>query len=193
MDAHPADQVEAAHDDKDRSVAEVLDDEAGDEGREDDAADAAEEAAESGDGGDGGFREDVGDRGVEVGGPALMGGGGQRNERDSHPGFRHDDGSGGNRHAEGEDAHDELARPAVGPAAADEEAAEPAAEDAAEVGHQIDDRQRPADLLEAQTAGFLEIQRQPDKVEPPDRIGEEFGEEVVLIAYKRDNPEGSWH
>ncbi len=25
------------------------------------------------------------------------------------------------------------------------------------------------------------------------KFGEEFGEEVVLIAYKRDNPEGSWH
>lgn len=25
------------------------------------------------------------------------------------------------------------------------------------------------------------------------KFGEEFGEDVVLIAYKRDKPEGSWH
>lgn len=25
------------------------------------------------------------------------------------------------------------------------------------------------------------------------KFGEEFGDDVVLIAYKRDKPEGSWH
>src|SRR4029453_3146271 len=69
--------------------------------------------------------------------------------------------------------HHDLARTIDAPAALNEMARGPAPRQRAEPGGQERKPRRPADLLEAESARFLEIAGQPEHVQPPDRIGEE--------------------
>ena len=77
-----------------------------------------------------------------------------------------------------------------GHAELDEGTREPASADAADGGAVIDDDERQAEVAEIEVESLREIGRQPEQVEPPDGVGEEFadGESPGLAMAQQLDP-----
>ena len=80
--------------------------------------------------------------------------------------------------AEGEDEHRDLTDLDDVVAALGEALDEPAGEDAEDGDDTVEDDERQGRGLEVEVLLALEVVRQPDQVEPPDRVGEELGHHV---------------
>ena len=112
-------------------------------------------------------------------GPALMRGGGQAEQSDGGPfsevvGVKIIDQKNGNDEA-GAEQHGRQPRALGGKSHADEGRGQIAAVDAADGRGVVDDENRQSQTDQAQMKFIAEVTRQPVEIEPPDGIGEEFG------------------
>ena len=104
-----------------------------------------------------------------------MGGRSERDEQDRGPHadvVDEDD----RDHADGTDAHRGLAGGVNGPASLDETTGDPAAADAADVRNQVDGNERQADILQVDAVLLVQESRNPEEIEPPDRVGHELAD-----------------
>ena len=98
MDGEEADEVENAHAEKDRCVAERGDDVAGDQPGKEETADSACESADACDCPNGVLRNGVGNRSEQVRGPALMSGRSEAEEQHRGRDIRGKDSQSGEGH-----------------------------------------------------------------------------------------------
>ncbi len=137
--------------------------------------------ADADDGGDGGGGEHVGGSGEEIGAPALMRGGGERDEQRRGPGVRgeqcahvrhEDDGENAKRG----DEHGGLASVVDRHAAIHEPAGEGSSEDGADGGDEVHGDDVPVGVREREAIVAIEELGEIEEIEPPDAVGESLGE-----------------
>ncbi len=142
--------------------------------RNDHAAHGARRSADSHHRSNVALGENVGSQRKDVGGPALVGGSGNRNQRQRQPDFSGQNSSNTGRHAEGADGHGGLAACVHAPAPPHQESGKPTAAHAADVCSDKGDGAKPRKLFNAESARLHQVLGQPKDVEPPDRIGEKL-------------------
>ena len=141
--------------------------------REDHATDRAGHATDTDDRAHGFAGEHVGSEGEDVGRPALVRGRSERDEehRGPHANVVDED---DRNDADSADAHCGLARRIDRPAGLDEAGGDPPTADAADIRNQVDSHQWQSDVLEVDAVLLVEETRDPEEVEPPDRVGHEL-------------------
>src|SRR5487761_197786 len=110
-----------------------------------------------------------------------MGGGGEGEEGDRGPGIGGGDGAHvrhkqDGKDAKGADEESELAAGVDAVAVVHAEAREPASGDGADAGDAVDDDERPFGVVEIKTVVLVEKLGEIEEIEPPDGIGETFGD-----------------
>src|SRR5882757_3411254 len=133
--------------------------------------------ADSDDGTDGGGGKDVRGGGKQVGRPSLMRCCGDCQQTYGDPDIvwevcmspRHQ--SGGQSKG-GADQHGEFTAFVEAHTAPHERTGEPSTEDGANARSAVDQDQRQTDVLKVEVVVFVEVLRQPEEIEPPDRVGE---------------------
>jgi len=103
-----------------------------------------------------------------------MGGGREAEKRDGHCCCGRHDSRCRDRHGRRANEHRCFAGFALGPSALHEKSGEPSSTHASETGDEIDDGESACVVAILHMALVVEAQGQPEQIEPPGRIGEEF-------------------
>src|SRR5271170_7689087 len=147
----------------------------GDEGKQR-ATDGAGHSADADNCSDGVTRKHIRNGGEEIGRPTLVGSGGDTKQADGRP-LRAYMSQSENRHnAAGAEEHGGETGSGGRKTQLAERRRQPSAADAADRGHVVDKDELKPDVREIQVEFRAEVRRQPEKIEPPDGIGEKFGD-----------------
>src|SRR5579883_1766199 len=193
VDDKEGDEIGRGGDEEGNHVAASPLKEMADDFSDEHAADRSGHATDAGDGADGAERELVRGKGIEIGRKTLMASGGESDEESGGPESGDAEGKRNWKNAEGASEHGGFAGEVDGDAAADERGRQPATAHAAEVGNQIDDEDRRAELDEMDAVLALEIVGNPEEIEPPDGVGEEFsGDERPSLTAGNDKRPGDF-
>ncbi len=112
-----------------------------------------------------------------------MPGGREPDQTDRQPQIVNEGGKHDRDHRQGAQEHRGLAGAIGAPAPLEKAVGKPAAQDAAEVRHQVDRDQRRSEREQRQSILAVQVLRQPEQQEPPDRIGQELaGHEGPRLA-----------
>src|ERR1700733_8761670 len=142
--------------------------------RDEEATHRAGHAADASDRADSGTRKHIRYGGEEIGRPSLMGASSDAHQADSRP-FRLQMPDGENGHDQTRaEAHGGKARASSRKSEFAKGRGQPAPANAADSGHVVNQNERQAEGREIEMKSRAEIGRQPEEIEPPDRVCEEF-------------------